>query len=154
MRSTDEGFAPDTVGHFMRRDFVFADASDSLDTVGRMMRVASLRHVPVVQGGNLVGTVSYRRLQDAWAHRVEEHLEDGLRRERRNLEIALWAENDPLAVDASCPLKEAVRRMLDCRVGYLPVVEGEGDPPRLIGILTEADLIRIAYERGVYGPPD
>ncbi|WP_460125171.1 CBS domain-containing protein [Stetteria hydrogenophila] len=49
----------------------------------------------------------------------------------------------PVTVDEKTPLKEAARRMCESRVGSVLVVNSEG---RLVGIITERDLICLAYK--------
>jgi CBS domain-containing protein len=51
----------------------------------------------------------------------------------------------PISPDRSA--RDAALRMLDQRVPALPVVEPTAGGPRLIGVITERDLLREAYER-------
>ena len=54
-----------------------------------------------------------------------------------------------LAIDAEAPLAQAVRLMTEHRVSGLPVLDRAG---RLVGVLTEGDLLRRA-EIGTDGDP-
>lgn len=46
--------------------------------------------------------------------------------------------NEPVTVDQDAPLLDAARTLLSQRFGALPVVSGG----RLVGVLTDVDLIR------------
>lgn len=136
---------------FARRDFILVSAGESVHEVERLMRMAQLRHLPIVDGDALVGTLSYRRMQDERLDALEGELSEPERRARRERSIEAWVKPEPEAVGLDSPLEEAVRRMLRYRVGYLPVVAPGPGGPRVVGILTEGDLLRIAYERGAFG---
>jgi CBS domain-containing protein len=49
---------------------------------------------------------------------------------------------DPITVSGRASLKSAVEIFINSRVGALPVV----DDGRLIGILTDIDVLRVAYD--------
>ena len=48
---------------------------------------------------------------------------------------------------AHTPLKDAAARLCAAAAGCLPVVEQAGAGPRIVGLLTETDLLRGAFER-------
>ena len=58
------------------------------------------------------------------------------------------------AVTPDTRLREAAARLCNLRVGCLPVVDGRGGRARLIGIVTEADLLRAAFIGGEAAPGD
>jgi CBS domain-containing membrane protein len=119
------------VQQIMRRDFVCSAPEEPLEEARQTMRLARLRHMLVTRGDALVGILSYRDLLERLDARVSSGACVGDAMQRA-----------PLAVGPDASLGEAADRM--CRYGYgcLPVVEG-GD--RLVGILTETDLLRAAY---------
>lgn len=55
------------------------------------------------------------------------------------MEIKNWVTYDPAVVDASDTVGAAIAKMLELTIGAVPVTEDE----RLVGILTERDLVRI-----------
>jgi CBS domain-containing protein len=63
-RVVAKGLDPDQarVGDVMTRDLVVAEAGESHDDGIRKMKLAGCRHLPVVDGGRLVGMVSQRDL--------------------------------------------------------------------------------------------
>jgi CBS domain-containing protein len=48
--------------------------------------------------------------------------------------------------DPQMPLAEAAACVARSRAGCLPVVESSPKGPRLVGLVTEGDLLRAAYE--------
>ena len=116
----------------MRRDFVCAAPEEPLEAACQTMRLARLRHLLVTRGDTLVGILSYRDVLERpeGTDSGDACIGDAMRR-------------DPLCVvGPDTPLGEAADRM--CRYGYgcLPVVKGNG---QLVGLVTEADLLRAAY---------
>jgi CBS domain-containing protein len=70
------GLDPDAtrVGEVMSRDLVVADSADSHEEGLRKMKQAGCRHLPVVQGGHLIGMVSQRDLLQIDLSRKDEEI--------------------------------------------------------------------------------
>jgi len=128
----------------MRGDFVTVDAQEDLLEALSIMRLGRLRHLLVEQDGHLVGILSYRDLQEREIQRLQG---DGQKspRERSGGRVGLAMETSPFAVDPRTSLTTAASRMADLRIGCLPVVESDGLRVRLVGVITEVDLLRAAY---------
>jgi len=106
---------------------------DALD----LMVQQRFRHLPVVdEHGKLVGIVSDRDLKAALPDRTRSR--SYFDEVARGTRIADIMTRDPLTIGARTPLVNAIAVMLSCRVGALPVV----DQDRLVGILTQSDVIR------------
>ncbi len=56
--------------------------------------------------------------------------------------IDQWMTVDPVVFDIATPLQKTIRKMQDCQIGAILVVEG----PRLVGIFTERDLLALVEE--------
>jgi acetoin utilization protein AcuB len=117
-----------------------APAESGLDAVARMVRMR-VRHLPVVnRDGMLVGVVTDRDLRHYLlaphvfgllpARRVEDVL--------GSVRVAEVMSTDVLTVEPEAILADAAAVMHDERVGSLPVV----DHGRLVGVLTETDMLR------------
>jgi CBS domain-containing protein len=135
----------------MRRDFVTVTVDEPLAEALRIMRFARLRHLLVEADGVLVGVLSYRdlldRIVDAWQHGAPQLAPSSVPVEQA-MARATWA------VTPDTRLREAAARLCNLRVGCLPVVDGRGARARLIGIVTEADLLRAAFAGGEAAPGD
>lgn len=131
------------VDEVMRQRVFAVRPDDDLATVLELMEQHHVRHIPVVEDEeNLVGLVSHR---DLLRHSMIEQadvpsfVEDAMLEKVRVGEVMT---TDPESVTPDTPLAEAARLMYENKYGCLPVVEGM----RLVGILTEADFVRLAAQ--------
>ena len=138
--------SPPSVADLMRREFVSVAPAESLLEVLRTMQLARLRHLPIVDGSELVGIVSYRDLQDDALARAERLTPERWRSELGGLAVREAMRESPYFVRPDTPADAAARRMLRLRLGCLPVCENGGDTPRLVGLLSESDLLRAAWK--------
>jgi len=131
-----------TVGELMTRDLVTLKETQNLGIADELLRLHRIRHLPVVRDGKLVGLITHRDLLKAAAQKRQDPASH-----------ALWAADimnrEVRTVRPDTSLREAVKVMLDNKFGCLPVV---GDNGNLLGILTEADLVR--YARHLIGDLD
>ncbi len=101
--------------------------------------------MPVVDGERLIGVVSQRDLL-ASSLSLARDFEVGQRRNfMRSVVVEEVMTPQPITVAPTDTLREAARLMLTHRIGCLPVVERDG---RLVGLVTETDLLRGAYGEG------
>ena len=128
------------MGDVMTRDVITLDREDSLADARRCMEQARVRHLPVVAGGRLVGLVSHR---DLLAASLSVFAEASEREERRLFAQIPVRElmHDAVRVRPETPVREAAGILMESKFGCLPVV-GDGDA--LVGIVTEADFVRLA----------
>jgi CBS domain-containing protein len=125
-----------TVGELMTRSsLVTITETQNLAMAEELLRLHRIRHLPVVRGGKLVGLVTHRDLLKAAAKCGGAD----------PAQQPLWASDvmvrDVKTVQAETSTREAVKLMLDNKFGCLPVVGADGT---LVGILTEADMVRYA----------
>jgi CBS domain-containing protein len=116
----------------------------SLERAIQIMDEHGLRHLPVVEYGKLVGIVSERDLLEATGGERRRLVDE----QDRTAVVRDWMS---LPVETLTPdedLGSACARMLDRRIGALPLVGERG----LSGMLTELDLL-VAYAR-VCARPD
>ena len=139
------GQADDTVARLMRKHFVSVAPAESLLDADRIMRLARIRHLPVIEAGRLVGVLSHRDVLDASIARLERR-EGGERADHlRGITIAEVMQRDPYTALESTTLGDAARRMLRLKIGCLPVVRSGDKGEQVIGLITESDLLRAAY---------
>jgi CBS domain-containing protein len=127
------------VRDLMQEKIVTIGASDRLSTVEDIMTLGRVRHMPVVQGGKLVGVVSERDLLRA---SLSDVAPSGSQDERRaflnGVEIARVMSAPPVVIDVDASVEEAALVMAERKIGCLPAMRGQ----TLVGLLTETDLLR------------
>ncbi len=121
------------VGGVMRRRWISLSPVADLDDALQLMRMARVRQLPVVADGILVGVLSYPGVVAARLHGAAALVEEVMAK-------------TPETVGPATTLREVVSRMCRAAGGCLPVVEPTASGPRLIGLVTEADLLRLAYD--------
>lgn len=132
----------------MTREVVQTSPSTTLGHALALTREHRIRHLPVLEGGRLVGVVTDRDLRLSMPPRAEMTEEERERfLETTTLESAMTRELVTTTPDT--PVEDAAKLLYEHRIGCLPVMEGE----ELVGILTETDLLRAFVELfGVHEP--
>jgi CBS domain-containing protein len=124
----------------MRREFISVAPQESLAEARQIMRMARLRHLVVVQGSSLVGLLTYRDLVDfLFSEAARGAATSGLRVEEAMVRF-------PQSVSPDRTLAYAASRLWQLQLGCLPVVEADENGGRLVGLITEVDLLRAAYD--------
>jgi acetoin utilization protein AcuB len=129
----------------MRRDFITISTGESVLEAVHLMRLARLRHLAVERNGVLVGILSYRDLQDEMLSRAGEDAAPRRPSPLAKVAVAERMAASPYTIGPEATLAEAAARLERLRVGCLPVVESDEKGPRLVGLITEMDLVRAAY---------
>ena len=127
---------------FYARDVMTSPViSIELDTLlldaALLLRASAIRHLPVVEGHELVGIISERDIQRCAPSRLIPITEDGYNAVFANTKVERIMTREPKFVSSSTPLLEAMGVMQQGRYGCLPIV----DEGVLVGILTRSDLM-------------
>jgi CBS domain-containing protein len=131
-----------TVRDIMARDPTTLGRNDTLDLAEDIMNLGRIRHMPVVDDGNVVGIVSQR---DLFRSALVTALGFGRKTERnliKTIRIKEIMTEHVITISPDVSVKEAARVMIDKKIGCLPVVNGE----KLVGLLTETDILRYFAE--------
>lgn len=123
---------------------------DSLHIADGIMSMGVVRHLPVVKDGELVGLVSQSdvlRSPALLAPLFGMTVDSKAALRALRVEDAMSSPVFTIGPDAS--IQDAAARLLDHRVGCLPVLE-EG---RLVGIVTTSDLLRAVAHSAPALPP-
>jgi acetoin utilization protein AcuB len=118
-----------TVQNFMTLGAVVIGSDGTLAEAHAVMRARGIRHLPVVDGGRLVGVVSQRDLY------LLETLR-GVDREAERVREAMTP--DPFTAAPDAPLDEVAARMAEHKYGSAVVV----DRGSVIGVFTTIDALR------------
>jgi len=135
----------DRVRDIMGRQLVTISAGDRLSTVEDIMTLGHVRHMPVVQAGQLVGVVSERDLLRASLSVLSEHRDEVRRAFMHMVEIERVMSTPPIVVEPDATIEEAALIMAEKKIGCLPVLDGD----QLLGLITETDILR--WVAGVAG---
>lgn len=104
-----------------------------ISAAAQRMRQHTIRHLPVLAGGRLVGLLSDRDV------RLVESVADA---ERVRVEDAMSPE--PCCVRPDAPLRDVVARMFEHKLGSVLVTD---ENEHLLGIFTSTDALRLLAER-------
>jgi CBS domain-containing protein len=129
-----------TVSDVMTKNPVTVDPLTPLDQVIKLLDKHGFRHLPIVQAGVIHGILSDRDmlLATGWMGEKERlQCMDGQEIPGPRL-VSEIEHTDVTTIEPGAPTREALRLVLEHRIGALPVVEDES----LVGILTESDLLR------------
>jgi acetoin utilization protein AcuB len=122
----------------MTREVVTLDPEASAARALAACREHGIRHLPVVEGGRLVGLVSDRDLRDVSPSRNTPDQENTLGWVR----LKEMMTREPVTIHPLEAIEHAARELYDRRIGCLPVVaDGE-----LVGIITSSDMMRSLTE--------
>jgi acetoin utilization protein AcuB len=118
------------VRDIMRSPVVSISPGTTLEDAYRTMNERSIRHLPVLQEGRLVGIVTDRDLRLATSALSATPFAPGSR-------VSAIMCREPLTADPMDPVEDAARTMRERKIGCLPVLDDE----RIVGIITGIDLL-------------
>lgn len=121
----------------MKKKVVRISADDTLWIVKEIMDLASVRHIPVVNRGELVGVVSQRDLLRASLSNVMGISAEEQKVFLEGVKISEVMSAPPRTIAPGDSIQSAARAMAEHKIGCLPVVEGR----EIVGILTETDVL-------------
>ena len=131
------------VSDIMTTNVVTISLDERLDLVDEIMTSGEIRHMPVTRGGAVVGLLSQRDLLRAKLSTVIEHSEEDRKDLLEATDVEKVMTEDVEFADPNEPVTHAAKRMLDMKIGCLPVI-GEGN--ELLGLITETDVMRYFVE--------
>ena len=126
----------------MKHDPVTVSPEDSFRHAMTLIRQKGIRHLPVVEAGQLVGIITDRDIRQTSpspATSLEIH---ELHYLLERVKIREIMTRKVYTVAPETPIEEAARLMLEHKIGGLPVLQAG----RLVGIITETDILRAFVE--------
>jgi len=129
----------------MSRDVVTVSPKEGVRVAEHLMKAKRVRHLPVVSEGKLVGII--RRALPSPATSLEAH---EITCQLDTLQVQAVMTRKVISVTPETSIEAAATLLLAHKIGGLPVVDGE----RLVGILTEGDVLRASLEGGREEPQE
>ncbi|MCA9597045.1 MAG: CBS domain-containing protein [Myxococcales bacterium] len=132
------------VKEVMTSEPVTADAGAKISDVISALFELDVRHLPVVDGSELIGIVSDRDLRAFMAPALIELENPGAIAAKLNQPVSTIMNGDVISVHPETDLSELVDLMLDHKVGAVPVLDPDSD--ELVGIVSYMDVLRAAQD--------
>ena len=126
------------VREIMATDIESVDRNDTLLTVEERMATKQLRHLPVLEQGDLVGIVTQRDLFKAAMSSAMGYGEKAQQAYLRSVRVKEIMTYPVVTISPDTSLAAAAEMIITKGIGCLPVVDGT----TLIGMITKTDLLR------------
>jgi CBS domain-containing protein len=126
----------------MTRNPTVVDSSGTVQDAADVMLAMEVRHVPVVDQGELVGMVSDRDLRSYMLPRSAQIIQPDEARARLDTNICMVMRADPITVTTDTPVAEIVEIMLQEKIGAVPVLKTASR--QLLGMVSYIDVLRVA----------
>lgn len=133
------------VEEVMSQDPFAVDVTESIAEVMRKLMEADVRHLPVLEDGELVGIVSDRDLRAYTPAAMAEFDHPAEVRQRLAQSVSTVMSSDVVSVNPEQDIAEVVEIMLDQKVGAVPVVQA--DSAHLVGIVSYMDVLRVLSDQ-------
>lgn len=133
---------PKKVADIMSRRVITLGEEDTVEKVEESMTQFRFRHLPVVRGDKLVGLITHRDMLQISSSSLSTERES---RDRviHQVPAERIMRTEVATVSPSDSITKAGQLMWDMKVGCLCVTD---DDDRLVGIVTEADFVRLAVQ--------
>ncbi len=131
------------VRDIMKGNIVSISQEEKLDLVDEIMGNGNIRHMPVTRGGRVVGIVSHRDLLKAMLSTVIEFSKEDRIDLLKETEVSQVMTKEVQFTHPEESVADAVQRMLDYKVGCLPVVNQNHE---LVGLVTETDAMQLIID--------
>jgi CBS domain-containing membrane protein len=131
------------VKDIMTQDVYVLYANDDLDLVQTLIKSRHTRYIPIIDNeGFFVGLITHRDLLSLTVSRLATMNNNGHKGLNGHIPIRKIMQNGIMTADPEMNLFNALSIFLKNPVGCLPVVAKK----KLVGILTEADFLRLTFD--------
>jgi acetoin utilization protein AcuB len=131
--------AEQLVKDWMTTSVVTISKNTTLPQARQIMLQHNIRHLPVVSDGELVGIVTWGDIRRESASNATSLTRWELNTILDALPVRRFMTASPLTVTPLTGVARAAQIMVEEKIGGLPVM----DQGRLVGIITESDILRI-----------
>ncbi len=131
------------ISEIMTLNVVSISLDEKLDLVDEIMSNGDIRHMPVTKGGRVVGIVSQRDLLRSKLSTLIDFPEEDRKSLLETTDVEKVMTKSVKFADPNEPISHAATRMLEDKIGCLPVVNQDNE---LMGLITETDVMRYFVE--------
>ncbi|MBE7497222.1 MAG: CBS domain-containing protein [Verrucomicrobiaceae bacterium] len=134
----------DPISHLMTRHVISVHHGDPISKVRALVREHGVHHIPVVDGDQLVGIITWSdilRVSFGDAFGTDEREVDATLDHTLTLEQVM--KRNPVTLQETSTVREAAEILARSDFHSLPVVNGN----KLVGMVTTTDLIRYLLEQ-------
>lgn len=128
------------VRDWMSRNVMTVTPDTTLPEADKLMVSKTIRRLPVLENGRLVGIVTYGDIREARPSAATSLSIWELNYLVNRLHVGEMMTRDPITVSQDATIGEAAQLMLRHMIGGLPVIDNRG---ALVGIITESDIFRM-----------
>ena len=128
------------VAELMTENVITLSSTESLTAARKLMSEHNIRHIPIVDDGQLAGVISQRDvLAMEESPLMAGSTEQRFQREQE-IRIADCLRDKVVSIESAASALSAARYLQKHKLGCLPVV----DEGKLVGIITDSDYINVA----------
>ncbi|WP_395750169.1 CBS domain-containing protein [Prosthecobacter sp.] len=134
----------DPISHLMSRQVITAHHGDAISKVRALFRTNGMHHIPVVNGEQLVGIITWSdilRVSFGDAFQTDERTVDATLDHTLTLEQVM--RKNPVTLAETGTVREAAELLAGGTFHALPIVSGS----KLVGIVTTTDLIKYLLDQ-------
>ena len=126
------------VTDIMSTDVLTLSGSATLAQAKTWMQRRMIRHIPIVEGGRLLGLICQRDVLVAEGPATQ--LGDPTARNEHQVRVDSFMQTNPLSITQRTTVKEAALILQRHKLSCLPVM----DAGHLVGIVTDSDFVNVA----------
>ncbi len=134
----------DPISHLMSRSVITAHHGDAISKVRALVREHGVHHIPVVNGDQLIGIISWSdilRVSFGDAFHTDERTVDATLDHTLSLEQVM--QKNPVTLAETGTVREAAEILAGSSFHALPIVSGS----KLVGIVTTTDLLKYLLDQ-------
>jgi CBS domain-containing protein len=127
----------------MQRDVAVITPEALLRDASEIMRSQDVRHLPVVEAGQVVGIISDRDLRCYLSEMFNAESEMTPSTARKTITVRQAMQTKPVMVEPESDLREVIDCLLEFKIGAVIVTDTDG---HLRGVISYEDVIRVARD--------
>lgn len=130
------------VGDIISGKVITINIKDDVKKAFELMKSKKIRHIPVLDGGKLVGIITNTDLRQVLIPSKSEGAEQTYYFTSKFSTVGEIMTKGTITVTPQTDVEEAARLLQHYKIGGLPVVEGD----KLVGMITGTDILEVFIE--------